>query len=323
MVGVEMPAIRRQSGSEGGDVRGGVEPTPVSDVFNPRVATLSAAVDLSRNELVERYAPLVKYVVGRLAVSIPAVFDHEDAMQVGALGLLRAIDGYRPEANASFESYAIVRVRGAILDAVRDLDTVGRSGRKARRAIHVAVQDLQDELVRLPRETEVAARLGIPVARYRARQGAALMVTVSLDQDEARYEDGESVALADRVPDLTAVDPAEEAARKDVVISLVHGIDRLAERSRLVLFLHYRDDMTFKGIGVILGITESRASQIHSAAIHDLRRRLAYLDVAAGGWPEPGLLRVEPAGRQFASVLKILPAGGQASSCPGRTDLRL
>jgi RNA polymerase sigma factor for flagellar operon FliA len=275
----------------------------------PSVEMLSAAEDLSRNELVERYAPLIKYVVGRLAVSIPAVFDHDDAMQVGALGLLRAIDGYRPEANSSFEAYAILRVRGAILDAVRALDTVGRSGRKARRAIHVAVQDLQDELVRSPKEAEIAARLGMPIRSYRARQEAASMVTVSLDQDDARDENGESDALADRVPDLTAVDPAEEAARRDAVVSLVHGIDRLGERSRLVLFLHYRDEMTFKGIGVVLGITESRASQIHSAAIHDLRRRLAYLDVKASLWPGPRILRVEPTGPRLAAVLKLLPAG--------------
>ena len=98
----------------------------------------------------QRYAHLVKYVVGRLGVSIPGVFDHEDAMQAGVVGLLRAIDGYRPDSAASFESYAIIRIRGAILDAVRALDTVGRAGREAGAAIQRAMRDLQDELGRTP-----------------------------------------------------------------------------------------------------------------------------------------------------------------------------
>ena len=124
---------------------------------------------MSRDQLVARYSHLVKYVVGRLGVSVPGLFDHEDAMQAGVLGLLRAIDAYKPEAAASFESYAILRIRGSILDAVRSLDTVGRAGREAARAIQGAIRDLQHELGRSPSETEIAARLGMPVTRYRER----------------------------------------------------------------------------------------------------------------------------------------------------------
>jgi RNA polymerase sigma factor (sigma-70 family) len=113
----------------------------------------TTALGLSREELVARYAHLVKYVVGRLGVSVPGLFDHEDAMQAGVVGLLRAIDAYRPESAASFESYAILRIRGSILDAVRSLDTVGRAGREAARAIQGAIRDLQHELGRSPSET--------------------------------------------------------------------------------------------------------------------------------------------------------------------------
>ena len=237
--------------------------------------------NLSRDELVTRYAHLVKYVVGRLGVSVPGLFDHEDAMQAGVLGLLRAIDAYKPEAAASFESYAILRIRGSILDAVRSLDTVGRAGREAARAIQGAIRDLQHELGRSPTESEIAARLNMPVARYRERLQAASVVTISLDEHDARDSDDDSNQLADNAPDPNAVDPAEEAARRDSIASLVSEIGRLAQRSRMVLALYYQDEMTFKEIGQVLGVTESRVCQIHTEAILALRGRLVDPDVAA------------------------------------------
>jgi RNA polymerase sigma factor for flagellar operon FliA len=236
---------------------------------------------LSRDELVTRYAHLVKYVVGRLGVSVPGLFDHEDAMQAGVLGLLRAIDAYKPEAAASFESYAILRIRGAILDAVRSLDTVGRAGREAARAIQGAIRDLQNELGRSPTESEIAARLGMPVARYRERLQAASVVTISLDEHDARDGDDDSTMLADNAPDPNAVDPADEAARRDAIASLVAEIGRLSQRSRMVVALYYQDEMTFKEIGQVLGVTESRVCQIHTEAILVLRSRLVDADVAA------------------------------------------
>jgi RNA polymerase sigma factor for flagellar operon FliA len=236
---------------------------------------------LTRDELVTRYAHLVKYVVGRLGVSVPGLFDHEDAMQAGVVGLLRAIDAYRPESAASFESYAILRIRGSILDAVRALDTVGRAGREAARAIQAAIRDLQHELGRSPTETEIAARLGMPVARYRERLQAASIVTVSLDEHDAHDDSDESIVLADNAPDPNAVDPAEEAARKDAIASMVQEIGRLGQRPRMVLALYYQDEMTFKEIGQVLGVTESRVCQIHTEAILALRSRLVDPDVAA------------------------------------------
>ena len=243
--------------------------------------TPGPGMGMSRDELVTRYAHLVKYVVGRLGVSVPGLFDHEDAMQAGVLGLLRAIDAYKPEAAASFESYAILRIRGSILDAVRSLDTVGRAGREAARAIQGAIRDLQHELGRAPTETEIAARLGLPIARYRERLQAASVVTVSLDEHDSRDGDEDSVMLADNAPDPNAVDPADEAARRDAIAGLVAEIGRLGQRPRMVLALYYQDEMTFKEIGQVLGVTESRVCQIHTEAILALRGRLVDSDVAA------------------------------------------
>jgi RNA polymerase sigma factor FliA len=240
-----------------------------------------AGLGMSRDQLVTKYAHLVKYVVGRLGVSVPGLFDHEDAMQAGALGLLRAIDAYKPEAAASFESYAILRIRGSILDAVRSLDTVGRAGREAARAIQGAIRDLQQELGRSPTESEIAARLGLPVARYRERLQAATVVTVSLDEHDSRDGDDDSNMLADNAPDPNAIDPADEAARRDAIAGLVQEIGRLGQRPRMVLALYYQDEMTFKEIGQVLGVTESRVCQIHTEAILALRGRLVDSDVAA------------------------------------------
>jgi RNA polymerase sigma factor FliA len=276
-----------------------VAPTPAS---RERVSALASGA--SREELVLRYSHLVKYVVGRLGVSIPGLFDHEDAMQAGVLGLLRAIDAYQPESAASFESYAILRIRGAILDAVRSLDTVGRAGRETSRAIQGAIRDLQNEMGRSPSEAEIAGRLDMSVAKYRERLRAASVVTVSLDEHESRDSDDDPVGLAENAPDPNAVDPAEEAARRDAVASLVHEIGRLNPRSRMVLALYYQDEITFKEIGEVLGVTESRVCQIHSESILALRGRLLDEDMAVRlkrrrtrPQPAPAAARLAPAYR--------------------------
>jgi RNA polymerase sigma factor for flagellar operon FliA len=258
----------------------GIASYPLADSRAVSRVPLTFDSELGRGELVARYVHLVKYVVGRLGVSVPGVFDHEDAMQAGVLGLLRAIDAYRPEAAASFESYAILRIRGSILDAVRSLDTVGRAGREAARAIQSAIRDLQRELGRSPTESEIAAHLGLSMPRYRARLQAASIVTVSLDEAEARDSDDDSSSLADSVRDHNAVDPAEEASRRDAIASLIQEIGRLGERARMVVALYYQDEMTFKEIGQVLGVTESRVCQIHTEAVLALRNRIVDADVA-------------------------------------------
>jgi RNA polymerase sigma factor for flagellar operon FliA len=262
-------------------VTAGIGPDP-STIGGPAAAWLPADVANARDELVEKYAHLVKYVVGRLAVSVPGVFDREDAMQAGTMGLLRAIDAYRADSAASFESYAIVRIRGSILDAVRALDNVGRAGREAGRAIARAMRDLETEVGRAPDEAEIAARLGVTVDRYREQLAAASIVTISLDEPDPRGDDEEGgPAFADSAMDHGAVDPGEEAARRDDIFQLAREISRLADRPKLVLALYYQDELTFREIGEVLGVTESRVCQIHTEAILTLRGRMVDPDVLA------------------------------------------
>lgn len=248
----------------------------VAAAFGTLVAA-SPAPAATRDELVMRYAHLVKYVVGRLGVSIPGVFDHEDAMQAGVVGLLRAIDAYRPDSVASFESYAIIRIRGAILDAVRSLDSVGRAGREAGRLIHGAIAELQAQLGRTPGEQEVADRLGLSIERYRERLQAATLVTVSLDEMDTHSDDDGS--LAETAADPEAVDPLEEATRRDELASLASEVSRLGERRKLILALYYQDGLTFREIGQVLGVTESRVCQLHTETVLGLRARLLEPDL--------------------------------------------
>jgi len=244
-------------------------------------AWMAPMAQSDRDALVDRYAHLVKYVVGRLAVSIPGVFDREDAMQAGTMGLLRAIDAYKADSAASFESYAIVRIRGAILDAVRALDGVGRAGREAGRAIGKAMRDLETELGRSPEEAELAARLNVSVDRYREQLAAASVVTVSLDEPDPRDDDDDTPGFADAAKDHDAVDPGDEAVRRDDLVHLAREISRLADRKELVLALYYQDELTFREVGEVLGVTESRVCQIHTEAILSLRRRMVDPDVLA------------------------------------------
>lgn len=248
----------------------------------PPSPAVSTATPAARDLMVEKYAHLVKYVVGRLGVSVPGVFDREDAMQAGTIGLLRAIDGYRSDSAASFESYAIVRIRGAILDAVRALDGVGRAGREAGRAISRAMHELESELGRAPEEAELAARLGVTVDRYREQLAAASLVTVPLDEPDPRSDDDEGGGgYAETAMDHDAVDPGEEVARRDAVAVLAREITRLGDRQKLILALYYQDELTFREIGAVLGVTESRVCQIHTEAILTLRHRMVEPDLLA------------------------------------------
>jgi RNA polymerase sigma factor for flagellar operon FliA len=254
---------------------------PAPDASVAAMYAATAALPPDRDALVAKYAHLVKYVVGRLGVSIAGVFDHEDAMQAGVVGLLRAIDAYRPDSVASFESYAIVRIRGAILDAIRSLDSVGRAGREAGRAIQAAIRELQAELGRSPVEAEVAHRLGLSIERYRERLQAASVVTISLDETEERDAGDEPAMLAETAADPNAVDPEDEATRRDDLAGLAREIGRLNERQQMILALYYQDEMTFKEIGQVLGVTESRVCQIHTETVLTLRGRMVDPDVAA------------------------------------------
>jgi RNA polymerase sigma factor FliA len=218
---------------------------------------------------------LVRYVVDRLNASIPGVFDRDDAMQAGMLGLLRARDGYRTGRGASFETYAILRIRGAILDAVRSLDPLGRPGRESARALASATAELATTLGREPSDAELAARVGLSVERCGDIRRAAAVTMISLEGRSSDASPDRSEGPGDAVADPQAVDPVDQAALREELATLVREVALLSHRNQRVIALYYRDELTFREIAGVLGVSESRACQIHRTALDGLREALA------------------------------------------------
>ncbi len=227
-----------------------------------------------RDLVLDRYRHLVRYVVNRLSARVVGVFDDDDAMQAGMLGLLAARDAYRPERGASFETYAILRIRGAILDAVRALDPIRRQSRDAARAIADTHSALAATLDRDPTDGEVAEHLGMTVQRCVELRRIGSLTVVSLQSDGGENI-GERAGLGDGIADPQAIDPVDRAARKEELSTLVQEVAMLGDRKRRVIALYYRDELTFREIAGVLGVSESRACQIHRSALQGLRERLS------------------------------------------------
>jgi RNA polymerase sigma factor FliA len=220
-----------------------------------------------------QYRHLVRYVVDRLRASVVGVFDDDDAMQAGLLALMAAREAYRDDRGASFETYAILRIRGAILDAVRALDPVSRGSRDAGRTIANASVALAASLAREPTDAELADALGLPLERCVELRRSADVTTVSMDAMKAD-DTADQSCLADAIADPCAIDPVDRATQNEELASLLSEVARLGERNRRVIALYYRDELTFREIAGVLGVSESRACQIHRSALQRLRERL-------------------------------------------------
>lgn len=236
--------------------------------------TPARPVTLKGDVVLDRYRHLVRFVVNRLSARVVGVFDDDDAMQAGMLGLLAARDAFRPDRGASFETYAILRIRGAILDAVRALDPIRRQTRVAARTIADTRSDMASTLHRDPTDVEVAERLGMTVARCVELRRIGTVTVVSLQVDGSEHL-AERAGLGDAIADPQAIDPMDRAARKEELTALVQEVALLGDRKRRVIALYYRDELTFREIARVLGVSESRACQIHRSALQGLRERLS------------------------------------------------
>lgn len=224
-----------------------------------------------KEELVLQYAPLVKYVVGRLAIGLPNIMDFEDVLSYGTLGLIEAVERYDPTKGVKFETYAIARIRGAIIDALRSLDRLPRSVRQKARQIEKATTELETSFGRPPTDTEVAQHLGIAIGKYQDMLIDASWTTVSLEGllDNQDYgESNTSVELADANAHDEVIGGIE---REEMGRILAQAVLNLPERERLVVSLYYQDEMTMKEISKVLSISESRVCQLHSKAVSRLR----------------------------------------------------
>lgn len=227
------------------------------------------ATGSSTDALVIRHAELVKRIAYHLAGRLPASVEVSDLIQAGMLGLLEAASNYTADRGASFETYAGIRIRGAMLDALRKLDWAPRSVHRKARAAAAAVRELEAEFGREARDSEIAERMGVSLEDYhRIAQDAASCRVASLDDSH-----GDEESLLSRVEDEGA-DPFLDATERGFRTALVNAIKELPERERLVMSLYYDDELNLKEIGAVLKVTESRVCQLHGQALVRLKARL-------------------------------------------------
>ena len=232
---------------------------------------------VARERLILHYSPLVKFVAGRVAAGLPQNIEQSDLVSYGIFGLIDAIDKFDPGRGFKFETYAISRIKGAIIDELRSIDWVPRSVRAKARAIERAYSKLENELKRSPEDAEVAAELDMSEGELtQTLSQISFTGLVALD-DLLAAGSGDrsgSATLGDTIADRNH-DPVEAFESDEMKHLLADAINRMPDRERLVLTLYYYEGLTLAEIGDVLGVTESRVCQIHTKAIFQLRSRLS------------------------------------------------
>jgi len=229
----------------------------------------------ARERLILHYAPLVKYVASRVATGLPATVEQADLVSYGMFGLIDALEKFDPARGNKFETYAIPRIKGGIIDELRAMDWVPRSVRFKAREIEKSYADLESILKRAPTEKEMAARLGVSIGELHEVINQISFVSV-LALDEllsVGCDRGEQVSLLDTLADR-GMDPTLSLEGQETRGLLAAAINSLSEREKIVVTLYYFEGLTLAEIGDILGVTESRVCQIHTKAVNQLRLQL-------------------------------------------------
>jgi RNA polymerase sigma factor FliA len=229
-----------------------------------------------RDRLILTYAPLVKYVAGRLGSGLPAHVDEGDLVSYGLLGLIGAIERYDPARDIKFETYAISRIKGAIIDELRALDWVPRSVHSRAREIERAIAELEAKLGTAPTDEQIAGKIGISVDELEeSLTDISRSSIAALDELWSVSGEGDQVSLMDTIEDTQGIRPQEALDETEMREALADAIARLPEREKLVVTLYYYEELTLREIGEVLGVTESRVSQLHTKAILRLKARLS------------------------------------------------
>ncbi len=227
----------------------------------------------AREGLILHYSPLVKFVAGRVGAGLPKNVDQSDLVSFGTFGLIDAVDKFEPERGFKFETYAVNRIKGAILDELRALDWVPRSVRSRAREIQRTLAELEHRLQRSPTEEEVADAMDVPLDTLRDHLGEiANLGFVALDE-LLNPSERESGSMSEMIADPKALDPSGSYEKEETRYLLADSINRLPDRERLVLTLYYYEGLTLAEIGGVLNVTESRVCQIHTKAVMSLRNR--------------------------------------------------
>jgi RNA polymerase sigma factor FliA len=227
-----------------------------------------------RDALIEQYAPLAKFVVDRLHLNLPASISHEDLVGQAVIGLIEAIDSFDPGRGVKFETYAYHRIRGAVMDMLRDMDWLPRSLRKKERALSSAASNLEKELGRAPSERELAEELELTTTELTQLTSALRLQAMQSLNELVATNDGELVEALEMVADEEALSPEFAAQKQEDKRRLVCAIEGLPDKERTVVALYYQEELTLKEIAAVLGVTESWVCQLHARALDKLRAHL-------------------------------------------------
>jgi RNA polymerase sigma factor for flagellar operon FliA len=230
--------------------------------------------DVGRETLLQRYIHLVRYMANRLARTFPPSVETEDLVSAGVLGFLRALDSYDPTFGTDFSVYALTRIRGAMVDFVREGDPIGRVTRRRLRDAARSLGELEQELGHQPSQWEAASKLGLSVDAYhRLLTYANTAAMVSLEQLEGDSDDDGQATTRAWIADPTAEDPLSGLLDKETEAAVATMVAGLSTVHQLVLHLHYVEELNFREIAMIMDVSESRTTQLHAAAVSALRSR--------------------------------------------------
>ena len=230
--------------------------------------------ELSRDRLIVKYLPLVKYVLGKISIYLPRHLDEEDLVEAGIIGLIDASEKYDPLRQVKFKTYAIPRIRGAILDELRAQDWIPRSARKKASMLERAYNTLHDRWDREPTIDEMAEELGITAKETDKMLSDVSFASLLSLETTHNNSDAEGSTIGEALENPTSIDPADAYEFEEQKQLLARAVGELPEQERLVITLYYFEDLLLKEIGEIMGLSESRVSQLHSKAVFVLRTKM-------------------------------------------------
>lgn len=226
-----------------------------------------------KESLVIQYLPLVKYVIGKLQIKISDNLEYDELLSIGCLGLIEAVEKFDPKFQVKFETYAISRIRGSIIDELRNRDILSRSVRKKLKELENVYLYLEKKLNRIPSEEEVAKHLKLTLPEFHKLLNKVSPITV-LSLDEKYQDSQDAIFIKDTLEDIKSPNPEKIIEKKEVRKILKENISNLPENEKKILFLYYYEDLTLKEISAVLDISESRVCQLHSQIIIKLRAKI-------------------------------------------------
>ena len=231
-----------------------------------------------RDTFIRQYMPLVKYVAGKVSTGMPDSVEFDDLVGFGQFGLLDAINKFDPDKNVKFKTYAVTRIRGAIFDELRELDWVPRSVRQKSREIEDTIVDLEAKLGRTATDSEIAKAMGMTESEY---QSTIMKVsgTSVLSLNDVWYsgDDNDHMSIGDNIESPSSLNPDVIVEREEIRKVIIQAINELPKNEKMVIVLYYNEDLTFREIGQVLNVSESRISQLHTKANMRLRAKLTSL----------------------------------------------